>query len=198
MPKVCRSARPRALAVLVDERAHLVRSWSSSVAKNIDAPSRSRSRDATRRPPQAKLLVRRARGFHFAPGRARAHPPHLRTDHTRPPTRTLVRVTSPTIMPGEPKTVATDDPRPRRGANSLTSATWRRWSASTARGWASSRCRRARVRRSRGAAWPSRRWRNRARESRGAPRPTSGTRGQRVARRRTPATGAWRRRGSLT
>ena len=37
------------------------------------------------------------------PSRACAHSPRLRTGHPHPPTRTLVRVTSPTIMPGEPK-----------------------------------------------------------------------------------------------
>jgi hypothetical protein len=35
------------------------------------------------------------------PGRARTRSPHLRTNHTHTPIRTTVRVTSPTIMPGE-------------------------------------------------------------------------------------------------
>jgi hypothetical protein len=39
----------------------------------------------------------------LSPGRARTRSPHLRPGHTHTPTRTSVRVISPTIMPGEPE-----------------------------------------------------------------------------------------------
>jgi len=47
------------------------------------------------RPTRVRVPLRRRR--------TRARSPHLRTGHTHTPTRTTVRVTSPTIMPGGPK-----------------------------------------------------------------------------------------------
>src|SRR5450755_4513128 len=52
----------------------------------------------TDRPPGVRIPLR--------PSRARARSPHLRTSHTYTPTRTRVRLISPTIMLGEPDLVA--------------------------------------------------------------------------------------------
>ncbi len=69
---------------------------------------------------KAKLIVRRAYGFHSRQRRTRARSPRLRADHTHTPTRTLVRMTSPTFMPGEPVflagcAVCSDAPPPALG-----------------------------------------------------------------------------------
>ena len=79
-----RTIRKHRNGILAARRLNLSNARAEAMNNRVDSD----------RPPRLRIPLR--------PSRSRARSPHLRAGHTHTPTRTTGRMTSPTIMPGEP------------------------------------------------------------------------------------------------